>query len=175
MARYANGDDAAFSEVYDAVAPRLLAFLTRRTGDARRAEDLVQQTFLQMHCARGRFVPGAAVLPWAFAIARRLLIDDHRRAGRRPDLREPTDAPDPTAASGYEQASANQLAELLAAELDRLPAAQREAFELMRLDGLSLTEAADVTGASVSALKSRAHRAYDTLRCVFAALLGLDE
>ncbi len=73
MDRYAQGDDAAFSELYDALAPRLYGYLLRQTRNNARAEDLTQQTFLQMHCARGRFVRGADVVPWAFAIARRLL------------------------------------------------------------------------------------------------------
>src|SRR5258708_5498548 len=79
MDRYASGDVEAFSVLYDLLAPRLYGFLLRQTRNPARAEDLVQQTLLQMHCARGRFIRGAPVTPWAFAIARRLLIDDVRR------------------------------------------------------------------------------------------------
>jgi len=75
MERYARGDEAAFAELYDAIAPRLLGFLRKATRDASAAEDLMQQTLLHMHRARGSFIPGAPVLPWAFAIARRLLTD----------------------------------------------------------------------------------------------------
>src|SRR5262245_36731869 len=82
MDRYARGDDTAFGEIYDKLAPRLFGFLLRYTRDRSKAEDVVQQTMLQIHRARGRFMPGAEVTPWAFAIARRLLIDQHRRAGR---------------------------------------------------------------------------------------------
>ena len=39
----------------------------------------MQQTFLQMHRARGSFIPGAPVMPWALAIAKRLMIDSARR------------------------------------------------------------------------------------------------
>src|SRR5215470_9959828 len=77
MERYADGDAAAFAIVYDALAPRLLGLLRRQAPQY--AEDLVQQTFFQMHLARGTFVRGAQVRPWAFAIARRLLIDRIRR------------------------------------------------------------------------------------------------
>ena len=89
MDRYAAGDDAAFEAVYDGLAPRLYGFLLRQTRDRARAEDVVQQTMLQIHRARGRFTPGAQVVPWAFAIARRLLIDQHRRGGR--EVLSPTD------------------------------------------------------------------------------------
>jgi len=79
MERYANGDDAAFAEVYDAIAPRLFGFLLKARRDRVATEDLMQQTFLQMHRARGSFISGAPVMPWALAIARRLLIDSARR------------------------------------------------------------------------------------------------
>src|SRR6202044_212579 len=82
MERYSKGDDAAFAVVYDAIAPRLYRFLLRQTRDPGRAEDLLQQTMLHIHRARDRFIPGAEVTPWAFAIARRLVVDGVRR-GRR--------------------------------------------------------------------------------------------
>lgn len=61
------------------VAPRLENFLRRYLRQTPQVEDIVQQTFLQMHQARGTFIAGAPVLPWAFAIARRLTIDGARR------------------------------------------------------------------------------------------------
>jgi RNA polymerase sigma factor (sigma-70 family) len=79
MERYARGEDHAFSELYDSLAPRLRRYLLRASRDPGWADDLLQQTMLQIHRARGRFIVGAEVLPWAFAIARRLLIDGHRR------------------------------------------------------------------------------------------------
>src|SRR5690348_4281829 len=59
MDRYARGDDSAFAEVYDRLAPRLFGFLLRYTRDHAKVEDVVQQTMLQMHKNRGRFMPGA--------------------------------------------------------------------------------------------------------------------
>src|SRR5580704_16532600 len=82
MERYAAGDDAAFVLVYDTLAPRLYGYLLRQTRQSSRAEDILQQTLLHIHRARARFIPGAEVMPWAFAIARRLLVDSVRR-GRR--------------------------------------------------------------------------------------------
>jgi RNA polymerase sigma-70 factor (ECF subfamily) len=168
MDRYARGDDAAFAEIYDLLAPRLLGYLTRQTRDTARAEDLVQQTLLRIHRARGRFLPGAAVFPWAVAIARRLLIDDVRRRRGDGGVRsldddphlEPTD-PAPTA---IELVAASQLLARVRRELAKLPASQREAFELIKEDGLSLAEAAAVVGTTVTAVKLRAHRAYLALR-----------
>lgn len=78
MDRYADGDASAVGEVYERLAPRLRAFFLRRTGDCGAADDLVQETFVRVHLARESFVRGADVVPWAFAIARRLLIDRRR-------------------------------------------------------------------------------------------------
>jgi RNA polymerase sigma-70 factor (ECF subfamily) len=167
MLRYARGEDRAFSELYDDVAPRLTAYLMRQTRDRSITEDLVQQTFLQMHRSRGTFSPGAPVLPWAFAIARRIVIDGHRSGVRRDrvfDGREAPDAGDDDDITGYDRVYGRELAEQLEAVLAELPPAQRTAFELLRVDELTLIEAAQVTGTTVSSLKSSAHRAYLAVR-----------
>ena len=174
MDRYARGEDAAFGEVYDGLAPRLQSFLQRYTHDRARAEDVVQQTMLQIHRARGRFNPGAQVVPWAFAIARRLLIDMHRRGGREvlaptaddtlTQLMAALDAP------ADDVAIAKEVAQRLSAELARLPENQRVAFELIKQDGLSVAEAAQVLGTTVPAVKLRCHRAYEAMRAVLADL-----
>ena len=57
-------------------------------------------------------------------------------------------------------------------ELSRLPESQRVAFELIKQDGFSVAEAADVLGISVSAVKLRAHRTYEALRSVLGDLVG---
>ncbi len=183
MARYAAGDDAAFGEVYDALAPRLFGYLVRQTREQARAEDIVQQTFLQMHRARGTFVAGAEVVPWAFAIARRLLIDSYRRGRREVLLNAPAGGDDAPAdrdepaspdAAADDLVQASQLAARIQKELARLPETQRVAFELLKEEGLSLSEAAQVLGTTVSAVKLRAHRAYEALRLVLGDVLGKD-
>lgn len=173
MDRYAAGDDTAFEAVYDGLAPRLYGFLLRQTRDRARAEDVVQQTMLQIHRARGRFTPGAQVVPWAFAIARRLLIDQHRRGGREvlspgdDDVGELLVALD---AAADDVAIAKELAARLDAELRKLPENQRVAFELIKQDGLSVAEAAQSLGTTVAAVKLRAHRAYEALRAAISEI-----
>ena len=55
MERYSTGDDVAFAQLYDVIAPRLLRYLHHATRNDGEAEDLMQQTLLQMHRARGSF------------------------------------------------------------------------------------------------------------------------
>jgi RNA polymerase sigma-70 factor (ECF subfamily) len=160
MERYADGDDAAFGEVYALLAPRLQAFLCRRTRNACRSEELVHDTFLRMHTNRRHFARGAEVMPWAFAIARRLLIDDHRKASHVP--------PDPDQDAGGPWLDAvvavRRLGKRIMEELEHLPEQHREAFTLVQIDGLSMAEAAQVLGCTVAAVKLRAHRTYEALR-----------
>ena len=172
MERYARGDEQAFSELYDSLAPRLRGYLLRASRDPGWADDLLQQTMLQIHRARGRFIVGAEVLPWAFAIARRLLIDSFRR--RKNERRTisletggheagPVDAA-AVQHSADELIDGQRLARALQAELERLPESHRVAFDLIKNEGLSIREAAEVLGATPTAVKLRAHRAYAALR-----------
>jgi RNA polymerase sigma-70 factor (ECF subfamily) len=168
MDRYACGDDSAFSELYDLLAPRLTSFVMRRTRDEAKTDDLVQQTFLQMHAARRHFTRGASVTAWSYAIARRLLIDGYRKGGREclGDLGDeesgresiaPGELPDTAAAH-------SRLAQRVQQELRRVPDTNRVAFELVHGDGLTAAEAAEVLGTTAMAVRLRVHRAYEALR-----------
>ncbi len=165
MDRYANGDTAAFAEVYDRLSPRLLAFLRRGTGNDALAEELLQQTFLQMHVARERYQRGLDVVPWAFAIARRLRIDVFRKSGREL-LGQDVAERESGEISPDEMVALRQTADGLRRSLQELPPAQREAFELVKNEGLSHAQAADILGTTVTAIKIRVHRACETLRLV---------
>jgi RNA polymerase sigma-70 factor (ECF subfamily) len=164
MDRYARGDERAFSQVYQAMAPRLYSFLLRKIGNPAQAEDLVQQTFLKVHCARSRYLTGADLAPWFFAIARRLMIDMRRRA--KPSTSLSTDQGDGRALPNElvshigadERFYSKQLGSMLETRLRSLPKKHRVAFQLVKLDGLSHAEAADTLGTTSTAVKVRIHR-----------------
>jgi RNA polymerase sigma-70 factor (ECF subfamily) len=164
MDRHADGDEAAFSELYDSLAPRLYAFALRQTRNMAASEDTVQQTMLRIHTARGEFVRGARVAPWAFAIAHRVLIDAHRRG--RLEVQAEDQGPEPISqeASADDMVAARQTAAKLQAGLGKLSQAQRDAFALVKQEGLSHAEAAEALGTTVMAIKLRVHRAYEILR-----------
>jgi RNA polymerase sigma-70 factor (ECF subfamily) len=167
MSRYAQGEAAAFDVVYDVVAPRLDRFLRRHVRDQEAIEDLIQQTFLQMHGARGSFIIGAEVLPWAFAIARRLMIDSGRRAKiRREDALEMDgdELAAPSGTGGEEMLHAQEARSRLETAYGQLSQPQRSAFELVKTEGLSHAEAATILGTTVTGIKLRVHRAYLALR-----------
>ena len=162
MDRYADGDTSAFDVLYDELAPRLRAMLRRKRCNPALAEDLIQQTFLRMHCARAHYRRGQEVVPWAFAIARRLSIDAWRHADLERRQQPRTEAGPPPGPE--ELLIAGETAHALAHGLERLAPQHREAFSLVKLDGLSLEQTAQVLDTTVTAIKLRLHRAYQALR-----------
>lgn len=162
MAAYARGDSAAFAELFRRHAPELERVLRRRLPQGEDARDLVQQTFLQVHRARLDFDPQARFRPWFFTIAFNLQRELYRKQRREP-------------AATIDAESAPLAAPAPSAELDdvhralsTLPAATREVIALHWLEGHSLGEVATRLGASLSAVKVRAHRGYIKLRAYFA-------
>jgi RNA polymerase sigma-70 factor, ECF subfamily len=173
MSRYAEGDDAAFGEVFRALAPRLLTFLRRLCGSPELAQDLLQETFLRMHRARGSFEPGGAVVPWAYAIARNCFVSQTRalksRAARSSLDIADHDVPAGLDANAEENAAVRQSAELVERALAQMSVTNREAFVLIRFEGQSVAAAAQILGASEGAVKLRAFRAYEILRAALAS------
>lgn len=172
MNRYADGDDDAFSALYDLLAPRLFAFVFRQLRDASASEDVVQQAMLQMHCARDTFIAGADVIPWAFAITRRLIIDGFRRARLRERVAEhdvtADDEPVSTDGRPDDILYSKELARRMESALMTLPEAHRVAFQLMRFEGLTAADAAAVLDTTANAVKLRAHRTEQALRRAIA-------
>jgi RNA polymerase sigma-70 factor (ECF subfamily) len=171
MQRYCDGDAGAFRELYARVAPRLLGYLLKMARERALAEDLLQQTFLKVHRARTAYVRGADPLPWIYSIAHRTFIDaarKHKRAVVR--VGEAEDLPEVPAGITGGSTDRDEVPadpELVSAALDalaELPAQQREAVVLTKLDGKSVAEAAAIAGTSVGAMKVRAHRGYEALR-----------
>jgi len=117
-----------------------------------------------------RFVAGADVFPWAFAIAQRLFIDGIRRG--KHEVVADTGGGDPVyettsrAPSPDDLLHSKRVAQALARELAKIPETHRVAFELIKTEGLSMREAAAVLGTTVTAVKLRCHRAYVALRAV---------
>jgi RNA polymerase sigma-70 factor (ECF subfamily) len=173
MDRYARGDDAALDELYRLCASRVRGFLARMCANVSLADDLTQDAFLRIHSARGTFAAGAPALPWMFAIARNSYLDHLRREQVRRAHRTTTvllataQSFDLPANGGDRAAIARQMLGVVQQALMSLPVRQREAFVLIRFEGLSLAEAALVLGATQAAVKILVHRAYV---CVRAAL-----
>jgi RNA polymerase sigma-70 factor (ECF subfamily) len=170
MDRFAQGDDGAFEELYRLGAPRVRAFLVRICADVALADDLTQEAFLRVHRARATFVANAAAIPWMLTIARNTLRDHARRerVRRTHQASAAEDHDDRQSAAthhfGDRAVIARQMLEVAQQALLRLPVRQREAFVLLRFEGLSLEEAAQVLGTTEAAVKIMVHRACVAIR-----------
>ena len=161
MARYQAGDFAAVTTLVECTGPQLHRFFMAQSVSRSDADDLLQETWLRVHRVRNTYRPSEPVLPWFYAIARRVRIDHYRKASRttaheRP-LEEVSDAP---ATLPREDARAEDLETLLAS----LSESQREVIWMMKVAGMSLEEAARATSSSVGSVKQKVHRAYRNIR-----------
>lgn len=155
--RAQRGDETAYRESLLRMAARLRTYLRRRLqGLPDEVEDLVQETLLALHLQRGTYDEQVPVSAWMLAIARHKLVDLWRRRGRREDLHDAFEEVDESAlaARPAEGEARRDLGKLF----ESLPEAQRQAIVLTKLQGLSVAEAAQRTGASASAIKVRVHR-----------------
>lgn len=163
------GDRRAFPALYRALAPSVAALCLRLTRSRAMADDIAQTTWCKVHRAAATYRPGAAVEPWVRQIARNAWLDACRAQRRsRVVLTATGDAPEPaviTATDGdaWDRFTAAEQATLRAA-IAALPASQREVITALKVDGLSLIEAAAQLGTTVGAVKLRAHRAYESVR-----------
>jgi RNA polymerase sigma-70 factor (ECF subfamily) len=171
-ARWSRGMRAAQqgeAEAYQELLQELLVVVRRmvraRLSDSDAAEDVVQIVLLSIHRARHTYQPSRPFGPWMRSIVRNAVTDAHRARGRRAGREVGVEAidslPDPNASAVPADAP---LSPELGAALAGLSEKQREAVELIHLQGLSVAEAALRAGVSPGALKVRAHRGYRALR-----------
>lgn len=154
-----NGDAVAYRTLLDQLSRRLRAYYRGRLARIGRsqseAEDLVQDTLMAIHTRRHTYDASQLLTPWVQAIARYKLID-HLRHTRSSMASVPIeDADDFEAQDDHAGAeSAHDLERLLA----KLPDKMRRAIRYVKLDGLSVAEAASRCGMSESAIKVSVHR-----------------
>jgi RNA polymerase sigma-70 factor (ECF subfamily) len=158
-ARLARGDEAAFAELYDACADRLLAYLTARVGSREQAMDLVQETFLRAVASRRRFAKVENPVAYLFQIARNEL----RRSTARERLK-PSPSITPDVFETKSSQSRREHSELAAAALNQVAPDDRELVELKIFGGLTFREIAEITGLPQGTVASRYRRALAELR-----------
>ena len=139
--------------------------LARIGRSASEAEDLMQEALMAIHTRRNTYDPAEPLTPWVHAIARYKLIDHLRHtAPGRTDV--PVEEADEVMAQDDHAAaeSAYDLARLLG----QLPDKMRQAIQSVKVDGLSVVEAARRCGMSKSAVKVNIHRGLKALAAAIA-------
>lgn len=154
-----NGNANAYRQLLDRLSRRLRAYYRSRLARVGRglteAEDLVQEVLLAVHTRRHTYNPDEPFTPWMQAIARYKLIDYLRRTR--------SSASDVPIDDAYEVASPDeQIKAESGYDLNRLmrtlPEKMRHAITAVKIDGLSVAEAAEKHGMSQSAIKVSIHR-----------------
>jgi RNA polymerase sigma-70 factor (ECF subfamily) len=171
MLRLQGGDQAAFEELFRKLSPRILQYARRFVGNDARAEELTQDVFVQVYRFRHRYQPQSRLSTWVYTIATNLCLNERRRPERRlrvdlwdDDRPEGPPLPDPSALSPEEGTSARELARELEAAIAALPAKQRAALLLSRVDGLAYDDVGEALGCSEGAVKALIFRATQTLK-----------
>jgi RNA polymerase sigma-70 factor, ECF subfamily len=174
MARAQDGDRQAYGALLQDITPYLRSIAVRCFKQQSDVEDAVQDVLLTVHAVRQTYDPARPFGPWLVAIANRRIIDRLRRETRSKAREialstEHETFSDP--ASNLDRDDHLATAELNEA-LAKLPPDQRQAVTLLKLNELSLKEAATASGRSVASLKVATHRAIKRLRELLKAQGG---
>jgi RNA polymerase sigma-70 factor (ECF subfamily) len=161
MVGYQSGAYEAFEALYASLIGPVRGWLTAVTRDVSRAEDLAQETFLQIHRARRTYDPAFPLMPWVMAIARHVYRMDRRTASRRPRYVAEEYATEravlPDAHKHIEGAPVRDA-------LRHISADRRGALLLHHVGGWSFREIARKLGIRETAAKLRSSRAVRQLR-----------
>jgi RNA polymerase sigma-70 factor (ECF subfamily) len=165
MARAQDGDRHAYRTLLEDVAPYIRSLAARCFKQPSDVEDAVQDVLLTVHMVRHAYDPARPFGPWLLALANRRIIDRLRRETRQKareialsaeheDLAEPASALDDRTTT---EAALNDA-------IERLSPNQRQAIKMLKLNEMSLKEAAAASGRSIVALKAATHTALKRLR-----------
>jgi RNA polymerase sigma-70 factor (ECF subfamily) len=157
IASVAEGDQAAFASLYDALSPTIFGVVRRVLRDGSQAEEVTQEVFVEIWRQAARF-DGArgSVRTWAVTIAHRRAVDRVRSEQSHRDRQvsvgasavEVPSSPEEDAVEAEDRQRAR-------AAMATLPAAQREALELAFYDGLTHVQISEHLGVALGTVKTR--------------------
>jgi RNA polymerase sigma-70 factor (ECF subfamily) len=162
-----QGVEQAFLAIYHRHRSPVFQFAWRLTGSAVAADDVTQECFMALMRGAAFDAERGGLRTYLFGIARNLVLRRLRISEREAEI-----AADATArVDVLGDLLEAERSELVAAAMAQLPMLQREAIALFTFEELSLEEIAKITGADAGAVKSRLHRARESLRTALAPLL----
>jgi len=156
VVRCQSGDEEAYRELVGRFGPRLRYFLRKLLPYGDRADDLLQEVWIDVFRQLPRLQDVGAFTPWIYKIVRARAALELRRNGRTPPAAE---LPEFATATQEEPAFSPEDAVRIHSALDELPAEQREALVLRFLEELSYEEICEVVGCPVGTVRSRIHYA----------------
>lgn len=173
LADYLEGDAHAFRQLVERHHRELFQFVFRFTGSTAAAEDVVQETFVQLHMAAASFDPERKLKPWMFTIGANKARDYLRGRSRRREV--PLDAPlsgdgeaggqrffDLMSDDGPtppENLDSHEQAELVRKVVNQMPPALREVLVLAYFHHFPYKQMAEILEIPLGTVKSRLHSA----------------
>lgn len=165
-----DGRSGAFDELFDRYHDRLVYFITRKTGDGDRAQDLVQEAFIRVTRHLHRFDTTKKFSTWVYTIASNLSKNELRNRSRSPLVlfqKLTSNWDNDHRPLQFEDSSMlpddlfqkRHLRRLVEDTVQTLPEHHRLVFRLRELEGKSYEEIAEITGVNLGTVKSRLHRA----------------
>jgi RNA polymerase sigma-70 factor (ECF subfamily) len=189
LALFRQGTAEAFGALVRRYEGELYGYLRRYLGDRELADDVFQNTFLQLYTKLHQYETGRPVKPWLYAIATNQAIDALRRQGRHQTVRLQVDAED----SGdgdmphlltlmecrdpgpVEQLQGDERKQMIRASVEKLPAFLKQVLILAYYQGLKYKDIADIMNIPVGTVKSRLHTALCKLQEAWTAEPALRE
>jgi RNA polymerase sigma-70 factor (ECF subfamily) len=173
LARFQRGQTEAIGALVSRYERELYGYLRRYLGDGSLAEDVFQNTFLQLCVKIAQYEPGRPVRPWLYTIATNQAIDALRRQGRHQalsldqyhedggngDARTLMESLESRSPGPEDLAEGQERRQRIRASVDRLPEFLRQVLLLAYYQGLKYREIADILGIPVGTVKSRLHAA----------------
>ena len=177
--RAKSGDYDAFERLVEKFQGRIYRHLRKMVNDTSHAEDLLQETFLNAYKGLPKFEGGSTFSTWLFRIATNTALMYLRK--NRPETVEYDDAirddSDNPLVPASQQFLSTPLELLLSAEgqrelekaIDGLPVPYRTVLVLRDVEGFSLEEVSGIVNSSIAAVKSRLHRARNSVRVALSS------
>jgi RNA polymerase sigma-70 factor (ECF subfamily) len=173
LIRFCKGEKEAFGVLVRRYERELYGYLRRYLGDAHLADDVFQNTFVQLFVKSNQYESGRPVRPWLYTIATNQAIDALRRNGRHQavsldqyreesyegDVQSLLETLEGRGPGPLELAHGQERRERIRASVDRLPDFLRQVLILAYYQGLKYREIADIVGIPVGTVKSRLHAA----------------
>ena len=189
LLRFCRGQTEAFGVLVRRYERELYGYLRRYLGDGNLAEDVFQNTFLQLYLKSDQYEPGRPVRPWLYTIATHQAIDALRRGGRHQAVsldvqREVSgegeaqtlmDLLENREPGPLELAHGEERRQRVRAAVDQLPDFLRQVLVMAYYQGLKYREIADILGIPVGTVKSRLHAALVKLQEAWSATPSLFE
>ncbi|HXY59780.1 MAG TPA: sigma-70 family RNA polymerase sigma factor [Methylocystis sp.] len=161
-----DGDRLAYATLLSELVPMLRRLVNLKWPNIADDEDIVQEILVSLHKFRHTYDRNRPFTPWLLTIAKRRMADAARSRYARNAREIVVDRMPETFSSAHAKTKHETSDELeaLRKALATLPPGQRQAVELLKIEGLSLEEAAYATGKSVASLKVSVHRALRSMR-----------